>query len=119
MGGVGKVVSSSGGKQRSLDTVRKIVKTKQSNLVKEMMFGVVVRKGGKLRENDVKETSATETKVDAKTIENRQSDAPVASLKETAVVDIEEGTVPNSNRSSLSLLSCDYGSSSSNSSDNE
>merc|ERR1719402_1300188 len=119
--GVGKAGTSnvSGGKQRSLDTIRKIVKTKQGSLVKEMMFGVVVKKGDRLKE------SAIETKVDAKTVENSQSDAPVKSvnsesvesLDETAVVDnIEEGTTPNSNRNSLSLLSCDYGDSSSNSS---
>merc|ERR1719187_1173610 len=101
--GVEKVGKSSvsAGKQRSLDTIRKIVKTKQGSLVKEMMFGVVVKKGDRLKE------SAIETKVDAKTVENSQCDAPVKSVNSETLDSLEE--TPDSNRNSLSLLSCDYG----------
>merc|ERR1719402_1389345 len=98
--GVGKAGTSnvSGGKQRSLDTIRKIVKTKQGSLVKEMMFGVVVKKGDRLKE------STNNAKVDAKTVENSQSDAPVKSVNSETLDSLDE--TPNSNRNSLSLLSC-------------
>merc|ERR1719186_74685 len=138
---------SVGGKQQSLQALRKIVKKKQNNLAKEKGFGVVVKRKsdstGDLKSNKcsrdevVEVTDVTnckkkrddevngrgEIKPDALNDDNLvkanrnnvQEEEIIHSLKETEKEGHENNKSLTNTNNSLSLLSCDYGSSSSDS----
>merc|ERR1719319_481683 len=110
---------SVGGKQQSLDALRKIVKKKQNNLVKGKGFGIIVK-----RKIERTETEKSDNKdiAEVMDMDNCNTNSKKDFIedqdnvgKETNhnLANNEKNKIVTSANNTVSLLSCDYGSSSS------
>lgn len=106
---------SVGGKQQSLDALRKIVKKKQNNLVKGKGFGIVVKR--KIDKTEIDKSDNTEVALvmemdnsEGKRDDNEYQDTLEKETDHNLQHEDKNKIVTNS-KNTLSLLSCDYGSS--------
>lgn len=113
---------SVGGKQQSLDALRKIVKKKQNNLVKGKGFGIIVKRKIERTETEKSDNCDNKDIAEVMDMDNCNTNSKKDFIedqdnggKETNhnLANDEKNKIVTSANNTLSLLSCDYGSSSS------